>query len=303
MLQGAQLKSTVFEFGADIGKITGSLTRLSADAVEMVAHGRSLYGGKNNDMASFLAVMKERLAEASVLISACGRAKISVDASISTLEDLLGRFRVAISSLNETVVDITLIGMNAGLKASHLGIKGRAFVVIANELKQTADRISGMAKLLEPALAEIGQAADRLKGLRSSEETLNVAELEHSIAAAVEEVEGGNGRLVLQMDHLARESVQFESLMVRAGSAVSDLGARFAALSGTAGRLERMDLHRDTLSSSELDDVTGIFDELYAQYTMELERDVHRRLTARFGIKCQPAALATAADADDVLFF
>ncbi|MES2197161.1 MAG: chemotaxis protein [Pseudomonadota bacterium] len=303
LLQGAQLKNTVSEFDADVGKISGTLVRLSADAVEMVAHGRSLYGGKNNDMASFMAVMKQRLAEASVLISACGKAKVSVDASISTLEGLLERFRAAIASLNDTVVDITLIGMNAGLKASHLGVKGRAFVVIANELKQTADRISGTAKLLEPALTEIGQASDRLKDLRSSEETLNAAELEHSIAAAVEEIEGGNGRLVLQMDHLARESVQFESLMVRARNAVSDLGARFATLSGTADRLEKMDLHGVTLSPGEMGDVEALFDELYAQYTMELERDVHRALCARFGMKCRPAALAVAADADDVLFF
>lgn len=303
MLQGAQLNNTVSEFDADIGKITGSLTRLSADSADMVAHGRSLYGGKNNDMASFLDLMKQRLAEASVLISACGRAKVSVDASIATLEDLLGRFRVAISALDETVLDITLIGMNAGLKANHLGVKGRAFVVIANELKQTADRISGTAQMLEPALAEIEQAADRLKSLRSTEDTLNVAELEHSIAAAVEEIEGGNGRLVQQMDHLGRESVQFETIMVSARKVMSDLGVRFATLAATASRLENTGLDRDAFALDEMRDATGIFDELYAQYTMELERDVHRRLADRFGIKCQAPALAANTDADDVLFF
>src|SRR3978361_1615136 len=121
-------------------------------------------------MTSFLVTMKQRLAEASVLISACGRAKVSVDASMAELENVLGKFRDAISALDETGVDITLIGMNAGLKASHLGEKGRAFVVIANELKQTADRISGAAKLLEPVLLEIGWAADQLKRLRLGEE-------------------------------------------------------------------------------------------------------------------------------------
>ena len=156
LLQGEQLKDAVSEFEADISRINASLARLSADSAGIVAHGNSLYGGKNNSMAAFLAVMKQRLAEASVLISACGQAKVSVDASIATLEDVLEKFRIAIVALDEAVVDITLIGMNAGLKAGHLGAKGRAFVVIANELQQTADHISAAAKMLEPVLVEIG---------------------------------------------------------------------------------------------------------------------------------------------------
>jgi hypothetical protein len=64
--------------------------------------------------------------------------------------------------------------MNAGLKAGHLGDKGRAFVVIANELKATADRISGGAKLLQPVLDNIEQSANRLRTLRQEEDLLQV---------------------------------------------------------------------------------------------------------------------------------
>jgi len=306
LLQGAQLKNTVSEFEADIGKINGSLALLSADSNGMVAHGRQLYGGKNNDMTSFLVIMKQRLAEASELIRACGQAKVSVDASIATLEDVLGKFRVAISTLDETVVDITLIGMNASLKASHLGEKGRAFVVIANELKQTADRISGAAKMLEPVLAEIAQSADRLKALRSDEESLRVADLEQSIASAMEEIEGGNGRLVDLMAHLTRESLQFETLMTGARTMMSELGVKFAALPGLADLLEQANRSPDRLSPAEAEDAGVLFDDLYMQYTMELERDVHRKLSDRFGILCRPAVAGppkAAADLEEVLFF
>ena len=68
------------------------------------------------------------------------------------MEDTLAKFRHAISGLSEAVVDITLIGMNASLKAGHLGSKGNAFVVIANELKATADQVSAGAARLKPAL-------------------------------------------------------------------------------------------------------------------------------------------------------
>jgi hypothetical protein len=306
LLQGAQLKSTVSEFEADIGKINGSLARLSADSAGIVAHGHSLYGGKNNDMTSFVSVMKQRLAEASVLIATCGQAKVSVDASIATLEDVLGKFRVAISSLDETVVDITLIGMNAGLKAGHLGVKGRAFVVIANELKLTAERISAAAKLLEPVLVQIGQGSDRLKTLRLHEVSLNVADLEQSIAMAVEEIEGGNGRLARLMEHLARESAQFETLMAGAGKVMCGLGVKFATLPGFAGLLEQADHGPDTLSPADAYDAGTLFDELYMHYTMETERDIHRKLSDRFGLICAPSIAGlemSSANSEDVLFF
>jgi hypothetical protein len=304
LLQAAQLKNTVSEFEADIRKVNGSLTRLSGDSTAAVAHGNSLYGGKNDNMASFLAVMRQRLAEASVLIAACGQAKASVDSSIAALEDMLGKFRIAISALGETVVDITLIGMNAGLKAGHLGVKGHTFVVIANELQQTAERISGAAKLLEPVLAEIGQSADRLKSLRLEEESLELAGLEASIARAVVEIQHGNDRLLQLMDHLTRESVQFEALMTSAVTTMTGLGEKVAGLPTIAGLLEER--NRDLVTPEDARQAGGLFDELYLQYTMGAEREVHLQHCDRFGIPHKPSRVGTETpktETEDVLFF
>jgi hypothetical protein len=303
LLQGGQLNDSVSEFEVEIRKISGSLTRLSADSAGIVAHGDALTGGKRNNMSAFIEVMKQRLAEASVLIVACGEAKIPVDASIATLEGVLLKFRAAISALDETVVDITLIGMNAGLKASHLGVKGRAFVVIANELKQTADRISAAAKMLEPVLLKIGQAADQLKSRRLEEESRQMSGLEHSIAQAVGDIEGGNDRLVQLMAHLNRESSQFESLMAGGRKVMSDVGLKFSGLSRIATRLTETGRGLDLLSVDEGDDAQDAFDEVYAQYTMERERQVHRKMSSPFGLICAPPMEKPKADSEDVLFF
>jgi len=307
LLQAAQLTDTVSEFEADMARINRALTKLSNDSIKIVGHGNSLYGGKSDDMTSFLAVMKQRLAQASGLIFACGHAKVSVDASIAVLEDMLGKFRAAIAALDDTVVDITLIGMNAGLKASHLGTKGRAFVVIANELQLTADRISSAAKMLEPVLGGIGQAADRLKSLRAEEEQLKVADLEASITMAMQEIEAGNAGLGQLMGHLTRESVQFETLMTGARTVMSELGGKFATLPAVASLLEESKHGLETRLPGEGSDGGKLFDQLYLQYTMQTERDVHLRHCERFGI-ARPAAAATGREAaqpesEDVLFF
>jgi hypothetical protein len=305
-LQGAQLRDTVSEFASDIGAISRSLTALSADSAKLVDQGRVLYGGKDDDITSFLAVMKQRLAKASSLIAACGHAKESVDASMSVLENMLGKFRGAISALDEAVVDITLIGMNAGLKAGHLGVKGRAFVVIANELKATADRISGGAAMLRPVLDNIEQSANGLKHLRKEEDALQVSDLENSIIHALRDIEAGNGRLDQMMGNLTRESALFETLVIGANNAMRALGDRFAALSTIASRLEVPNLSIETVSSSEAGHVGELFDDLYLQYTMVRERDVHLKISDRFQLVRKPTAATSEkrdAGVEDAIFF
>ena len=190
-LQAAQLNDALAGFVMDVATIVRSMSVLAADLAAMVEQGRSLCGLQDKEMMSFLAAMKQRLGTALSLIAACGCAKMAVDESIAALETMLAKFRSAISSLGHTITDITLIGMNAGLKASHLGVRGRAFVVIANELKATADRISAGEKLLGPAVDRIELTAAQLKNLRKDEQALQVAELETLDRSGAEQHRGG----------------------------------------------------------------------------------------------------------------
>src|SRR6202000_805131 len=65
-LQAAQLKDTISGFDADFGQIDRSLAILLTDAASIVDHGRSLSGGQGDNGLSFLDVMKQALAHASV---------------------------------------------------------------------------------------------------------------------------------------------------------------------------------------------------------------------------------------------
>jgi hypothetical protein len=298
----------VTDFAIDIGKVSVSLVQLSADSVAMVTRGNALFGANNDEMGSFLALMKQRLGEASTLIIACARAKVSVDQSIAQLEEVLTQFHATISALRETVVDITLIGMNAGLKACHLGAKGRAFVEIANELKQAADRISSAQNMLQPVLAEIGHIAARLKASHEQDQQLDVADLEQSIGVAAMEIEHGNGRLLDLMNHLTRESMRFDSVMKEGMVAMSGLNAKFASLPAIATFLEEPSRDFTSVWPEEVLEAEELFEGLYRLYTMDAERETHRTIAEEYGIACRlPAPKTTAAsqttEADDVLFF
>ncbi|SFP80611.1 hypothetical protein SAMN05216330_110181 [Bradyrhizobium sp. Ghvi] len=284
-LQAAQLRDAQREFGGDIGQIIRTLSDILDDAGKVVGHGRSLFGGENGS-SSFLTRIKQTLAQASTLIATCESAGRSVDEALAVVEDTLAKFRQAIAGLAEATVDITLIGMNAGLKASHLGSRGSAFVVIANELKATADQVSAGAGRLRPVLDGIERSANELKELRVQGDPTRLANLEPQILKALREVEAGNERLGKLMSRLVDEGAEFEGLLNSAQGLMSSLGESSATLPAVAARLEAASAgaHRPQPQDEAL------LDDLFARYTMERERDVHREFLQSLGLASSAAA-------------
>jgi hypothetical protein len=281
-LQIAQLKDVHREFDRDIGQIARSLTAIHGDAADAVNRGCSLYGGSDGDGSSFLDNMKQTLARASVLIATCEGAGKSVDDALSLVEDTLAKFRHAISGLSEMVVDIILIGMNASLKAGHLGSKGNAFVVIADELKATADQVSGGVARLKPVLDRIESSASDLRESRVKGDSTQLTELEPMILNALQDVETGNERLGRLMKRLVDTGAEFDGLMGSAQGLMAVLGDATATIPAVATRLEAANATRKQLSLTASDEMT--LDDLLARYTMETERAVHREFLQRFGI-------------------
>ncbi|TWA94281.1 chemotaxis protein [Bradyrhizobium stylosanthis] len=286
-LQAALLRDAQREFGGDISQIVRALTAILNDAGSVVGHGRTLFGGEEGGSSSFLARIKQTLAHASTLISTCEGAGRSVDEALAIVEDTLTKFRQAIAGLAEATVDITLIGMNAGLKASHLGSRGSAFVVIANELKATADQVSAGAGRLRPVLDGIERSAKELKELRVQGDPTQLAELEPQILQALREVEAGNERLGKLMSRLVDEGAEFEGLMNSAEGLMTRLGEGSATLPAVAARLETASAGAQRPQPQAQDE--AMLDALFARYTMERERDVHREFLQTLGL----ASIAT----------
>ena len=303
-LQAALLRDAQREFGGDIGQIVRALTAILNDAGSVVGHGRTLFGGEESGSSSILARIKQTLAHASTLISTCEGAGRAVDEALAIVEDTLAKFRQAIAGLAEATVDITLIGMNAGLKASHLGSRGSAFVVIANELKATADQVSAGAGRLRPVLDGIERSAKELKELRVQGDPTQLAELEPQILQALREVEAGNERLGKLMSRLVDEGAEFEGLMNSAEGLMTGLGESSATLPAVAARLETASAGAQRPQPQAQDE--AMLDALFGRYTMERERDVHREFLQTLGLASTAATrrveLVEAADDGIELF-
>ena len=156
--------------------------------------------------------------------------------------------------------------------------QSRAFVVIANELKATADQVSAGAGRLRPVLDGIERSANELKELRVQGDPTQLANLEPQILKALREVEAGNERLGKLMSRLVDEGAEFEGLM-------SSLGESSATLPTVAARLETASAgtHRPQPQDKAL------LDDLFARYPMERERDVHREFLQALGLSSSAA--------------
>jgi hypothetical protein len=300
-----QLRDTERELQQDVGQILRALSAILSDAAGLVGQGRSLYGSGSGDSSAFLVRIRHILAHASTLIRTCESAGRSVDDALLLVEETLRKFRHTIEGLSEAVVDITLIGMNASLKAGHLGRKGNAFVVIANELKATADQMSVAAVRLKPTLGGIEKSAHELRALRVRGDRAQLATLEPQVLDALREIEAGNERLGGLIDRLIREGTEFDSLIGSASQLMTKLSEGAATLAGAADRLEAAGNIAKTTSLAAADQ--AVLEDLSLGYTMEREREVHGQLLRSFGLAPKALTKPSAAlpeEADDgVLLF
>lgn len=298
-LEAMQLKDSECELQQEIGQILGALSAIMSDAADVVDQGRSLYGSDSGDSSPFLVRIREILAHASVLIESCESAGRSVDDALTLVEETLRKFRDTIAGLSEAVVDITLIGMNASLKAGHLGRRGNAFVVIANELKATADQMSAGATRLKPAIEGIETSANELRSLRLRSDPAQLTRLEPQVQHALQEIGAGNNRLGELIHRLIEDGGKFENLIGSASQLMRRLSEDAAALPRLADRLEAVGAGRKaTLGAAD----GAVLESLFASYTMEREREVHCRLLKDFGLASKMPAVKPAAS-DDVLLF
>jgi hypothetical protein len=300
-LQAEQLKDARQSFDQDIARTVRSMNALLADAGQLVAQSRTIYASDGDDQSSFLSQIKRQLSQASDLVVTCEQSGKSVDHALGIVAETLSRFRAAISGLADAVDDIILIGMNAGLRAGRVGAKGSAFVVIANELKAAADQLSACATRLKPLLDTIERSAIELRERRAQGDAAGMSALEPLVLAALRDVEDGNARLGAVMDRLSREGAEFEILVGHACDRVNKLVEASAGLPALAKRIVSANPAPShlALSPAELAEL----DVLFARYTMERERDIHRDVLRDFGLASAEPVASPQDEDDGVMLF
>jgi exonuclease VII small subunit len=292
-LQEAQLLDTVESFDTDIASIDNALQLLANDTRELVGLGQSVFGDAGSGSDSFLASFRARLKDATQLIQTCEEARHSLERIVAELRRMLDGLTEAVGHLNEVIMEIVLIGVNAGLKAGRLGTEGRSLVVIAHELKALAARISTDGKDLLPLFDTLQGISRQLD--RDSADDGGAVDIDAAMTATMAELEQGGAHLNECLRALESGGRTFEAELERARREFTQMGAMNRALRKVAGTLEA---EADPVA----DDIAGLrtVDALMAgRYTMAREREIHAAIIGQVANDDVPQA-APAAEEDDL---
>jgi len=280
-IQGAQLAVTADILKQDCRKIDATLGLLANEASGLVDVLRKVYGG---DGGSVLRDLEAQLGGAAGLLRQCEAARQAVDGVVDQLTQLLAGFESTVRRLTKTVADIVLIGINAGLKATRLGGAGRSLVIVAQQLKGTADEIARDAARLQPVFAQMSEHAALLRDRAKQSERL--VELDEGIAQAF-------GVIRSTGDHLAAILEQVERGTRRYLDDVKANRLAFAAASAQSGQIATIasDLSTDTQAAGRnLDEASAarirsfLLGNLRSRYSMAAEREIFDRVLHEQGL-------------------
>lgn len=304
-LQAGLLRDAVASFEEDVGAIDASLERLAADARDLVALGHAIYGDDGSDK-SFLHTFGERLSKAAIVIRRCAEARTTVGGILVSMRDLIRDLHATISDLNGVIMDVVLIGMNAGLKAGRLGLEGRSLVVIAQELKSTAGGIASEAEGLLPVFETLRTLSCRLDvpageaGQEAGQEAGR--DVNANVAAILDTLRAGGARLASLLGTLDQAGQVFDGELVRVRGDFAHVLETRAELEDAAANLDAHDIA--ARSGPDIEDAARVVDRIMIpRYTMAREREIHAEILGIREERDEPVtAPADAGELADVLF-
>lgn len=176
----------------------------------------------------------------------------------------------AVKQIRKINIEMHLLALNAIIKAAHMGAKGRALEILAQE-------VQNLSKLSNEFVGEVGDLLGKILGVAQSsqENKADDTDLHRSEMAAKEAAVIG---LHEKLDHAVLDIVERGDAVAKA---ISGIRKRLSFLAKLKKRLNRRRLELEHLTNNLLSLSEGMDSEgaeaLKFRYTMDKERIVHER--------------------------
>ncbi len=211
--------SAVEEITASIKEVEGN-TKESARLSERVMHEASTYG-----KASIEKTME-----------GMERIKTSVEKTAEYIEKLGGRSEEIgkiLTVIDEVTDQTTLLGLNAAILAAQAGEHGKGFSVVADEIKDLAERTSfstqEIASLIQTVQQEVKDAVKAMNlGLEAVNEGLHLSREASEVLAKIVESSQLSSEMSAAIEHSTSEQAEAARFVYRSMENVRDMASQIA---------------------------------------------------------------------------
>ncbi|MGE0732607.1 MAG: methyl-accepting chemotaxis protein [Acidimicrobiia bacterium] len=224
---------------------------------EVVAGAAGIVGASVRDVAAAVEQLGNAIEEiAQTASTARTVAAHAVDEAARTDQSVgrLGQFSSEIDEVVQLIAAIAeqtnLLALNATIEAARAGDHGRGFAVVAAEVKELATQTSRATTQIAGRITTIqADSADAVTAIGHIVTTIDqVAQLQHTIAAAVEEQSSAVSEVVRSMEHASASTDQIIASIQEVAASSKNTSVAVDqlhhALGGLAGAAQ--DLHRLT---------------------------------------------------------
>jgi len=295
----AQLEHGTQDYGSEVASLVRNLTGLAEDARNILSDAEGAFGGGSGGV--FVDEIEADIRRAAELLAVFSEGRDRTRAVVQQVSAAIAAMSDDLESIRSIDADLRIMGLNATLKCGRLGNEGRALGVVSHELrvcsKRTEDSSHIIAEQLEKLMAlsqQIASGADGESGDGDPGQMLS--ETLSALSSMGQVLEQALGTLRTECGGVA--------------------GELFSAAKGVTIHHELESVCRDSIRGlaaqlSGLEPVPpldreghqAIYDLIYASYTMNRERFVHKDFAAGYlEITIEEQAAPTADDGLDDLF-
>jgi methyl-accepting chemotaxis protein len=236
-----QLQSTSHHLAEGASEQAATLEETSAAATEMTAITQ-----KNADTANAAAVTAQ---ESQRRFGDAVRALDEMEAAMHGIHGSTEKVSRIIKSIEEIAFQTNILALNAAVEAARAGEHGLGFAVVAEEVRNLAQRCAQAARdttaLIEEAVSSAGTGERRAQVVVTAIRSL--AQEAERVGQIMAEVQASSREQAQGLDHISRSVQQIDSVTQRTASmaeenasAGEELASQASLLKDTAAELQRM---------------------------------------------------------------
>ncbi|MBR0550981.1 hypothetical protein [Stakelama marina] len=273
-LQAAQLADLAASFDTDRAELDKALAQLAQSAQTMRDQGQGTYGQGDRE-ESILTRLATEMRAATAVLREYGAERRKLDRLASmvqqTVNDLLGH----VDAIARIENNMRLLSLNATAKCAQMGLQANGFDVIAQQLRTLTGDIVECARAAMAGLDQAVELAARFGETSAAADAGQIAELEEQASGSIALLEGVDVQLREALGLLGRDGPRAAE-MINAAAGVFGASQDLIVAANTA-RAEIEEMLADASDVAGPDESGELLlGQIFASYTMEAERRVHR---------------------------